>query len=554
MTGKCVEECVFPYFLPVSLPMNSAFDRAAIHDSLPIIVGVGEHSLPSFDPSIPSAPVDLAAEAARRAAADTGCAAEVLADIDTVAFIRLFVDIGGWSPQPFGKSTKPPRSLAQRLGIDPAHAVYSKIGGNAPQILLNEYAEKIVAGECRTLLLAGGEAQRSSDEAEKQGISLDWNEDPPGECIVLGDDDEQISALISMSEIVHGLDLPAASYALFENALRARRGATVAAHRASMARLMARLAAVAAHNPHAAFGKRHGHSAAELAAVTPDNRWIAHPFTRRMVADNRVDQAAALILTSVGNARRLGIPEDRWIYLRGCGDANDRLRAIDHVHYDAAPAIGVAARRALAMAGLGVDELDFFDLYSCFPVAVELACQELGLAEDDPRDLTVTGGLPYFGGPLNAYSLHAIAETVARLRRDGLAGERHALVTANGGLLSKQSVGIYSIVPAPHEWRRIDPAVDQARLDAELPPRIEEQPSGRGSIETYTVICQRGEPARGVIVGRLVADNARFLANTPADRPDILAWLMAGQPGPLGVEGVVSSADGLNTFIPQLPQ
>ena len=540
--------------------MKSPFDSASVPDSLPIIVGVGEHSVPAFDPSLPCAPVDLAAEAARRAAADTGHAAAVLADIDTVAFIRLFVDIGGWSPQPFGKSTKPPRSLCRRLGIAPPHAVYSKIGGNAPQMMLNEYAEKIVRGECRTLLLAGGEAQRSSDEAEKQGVQLDWNEDPPGECTVLGEggDDEQISALISMSEIVHGLDLPAASYALFENALRARRGVTVKAHRASMARLMARLAAVAAHNPHAAhaaFGKHHG--AAELAAVTPDNRWIAHPFTRRMVADNRVDQAAAVIMTSVGNARRLGIPEDQWIYLRGCGDANDRLRAIDHVHYDAAPAIGVAARRALAMAGLGVDELDFFDLYSCFPVAVELACQELGLAEDDPRDLTVTGGLPYFGGPLNAYSLHAIAETVARLRRGGLAGERHALVTANGGLLSKQSAGVYSIVPAPHAWRRTDPAVDQAQLDAELPPRIEEAPSGPARIETYTVICQRGEPARGVIVGRLLAegsDGARFLANTPADRPDILAWLMAGTPEPIGTQGVVTHTDGISTFIPQVPQ
>lgn len=538
--------------------MTSA-NSASLPDSLPVIVGIGEHSLPGVDFSVPCAPIDLAAEAARCALADTGRADAVAADIDTVAFIRLFVDIGGWSPQPFGKSTKPPRSLAQRLGIDPPHAVVSKIGGNAPQMLLNEYAEKIVAGECRTLLLAGGEAQRTSDEAEKQGVALDWNEDPPGGCTVLGDEGkdegEQISALISMSEIVHGLDLPAASYALFENALRARRGKSVEEHRATMARLMARLSAIAARNPHAAFGKRH--SAAELAAVTPDNRWIAHPFTRRMVADNRVDQAAAVILTSVGNARRLGIDPANWIFLRGCGDANDRLRAIDHVHYDAAPAIGVAARRALAMAGLGIGDIDFFDLYSCFPVAVEFACQELGIAEDDLRDLTVTGGLPYFGGPLNAYSLHAIAETVARLRRGGVNGERHALVTANGGLLSKQSVGVYSVAPGSNTWRRTDPAIDQAALDAIAMPRIEEAPAGPARIETYTVICQRGTPARGVIVGRLLAEEAggaRFLANTPTDRPDILDWLMRGDPEPVGAEGIVSNDVGINTFLPQVPR
>lgn len=526
-----------------------SFARDAIPDTTPVIIGVGEHSLKAFDPSLACAPVDLAAEAARRALEDTGNAAAVLADIDTVAFIRLFADMGDWSPVPFGKSTKPPRSLAQRLGIDPPHAVYSKIGGNAPQMMMNEFAEKIVSGECRTFLLAGGESQRSSDEAEKQGVRFDWSEDPAGSCTVLGEDEDQVGALISMHEIVHGLDLPAASYALFENALRGKRGESLEAHRTTMARLMARLAAVAAQNPHAAFGKRY--SVSELAAVTPDNRWIAHPFTRRMVADNRVDQAAAVIMTSAGNARRLGIAPDQWIYLRGCGDANDRLRAIDHLRYDAAPAIGVAVRRALAMADLDVDALDFFDLYSCFPVAVELACEALGIAEDDPRDLTVTGGLPYFGGPLNAYSLHAIAATVTRLRRTGLSGERHALITANGGLFSKQSVGVYSIVPSPHEWQRTDPAIDQAVLDAERPPRLEEQPAGQARIETFTVICSRGVPVRGVIVGRLLVDDARFLANTPADRPDILAWLMAAQPEPIGAEGVVSSSDGINTFIPQ---
>lgn len=527
-----------------------ALNPKSVPDCTPILVGAGQHHLPAFDPAMPYSPVDLAAVAAQRALADSGRADALRASIDVVAFIRLFVDIGDWAPLPFGKSTKPPRSLCRRLGINPAHAVYSKIGGNAPQMLLNEYAEKIVRGECRALLLAGGEAQRTSDEAERQGVALDWHEDPPGDCEVLGDAEEQIGMLISMHEIVHGLDLPAASYALFENALRHRRyvsHGSHAEHLAAMGRLSARLSAIAARNPHAAFPTRR--SAAQIATASAENRWIAYPYTKWMVANNRVDQAAAVILTSVGHARALGIEPSRWVYLRGCGDANDKLRAIDRVRFDTAPAIGMAARRALAMAGIGVDAVDFFDLYSCFPIAVELACEELGIDEDDPRDLTVTGGLPYFGGPLNAYSLHAIAETVARLRHGQ---EKYGLVTANGGLLSKQSVGVYSTLPGSHEWRRVDPAIDQAELDAEAPPRLEEQPHGAARIETCTVICSRGTPARGVIVGRLQAgekQGARFLANTPENRPEILEWLMQGEP--FGVAGVVSSADGLNTFIPQ---
>jgi acetyl-CoA C-acetyltransferase len=515
----------------------------SVPDPTPIIVGAGQHHLVAFDPTRPCAPVDLAAGAAQQALADSGRAEALRASIDTVAFVRLFADMG-WAPSPFGRSTKPPRSLARRLGIDPPHAVYSAIGGNAPQMLVNEYAERINRGECTAMLLAGGETQRTSDDAVRQGIALDWNEDPPGTCEERGADEDQVSKLVSMYEIIHGLDLPAASYALFDNALRARRGASHAAHLASMSRLCARLSAVAARNPLAAFPTRR--SAADIAGVTAENRWISYPYTKWMVANNRVDQAAAVVMTSVGHARSLGIDPSRWVFVRGCGDVNDKMRALDHVNFHSAPAIGIAGRRALAMAGIGIGAVDFFDLYSCFPIAVELACAELGLAEDDPRDLTVTGGLPYFGGPLNAYSLHAIAETVSRLRHGQ---EKYGLVTANGGLLSKQSVGIYSTVPGEGEWRREDPTIAQAELDAMASPRIEEQPAGIGSIETYTVICERGRPARGVIVGRLLEGDARFLANTPADRPEILAWLMEGEP--LGVTGVVRSADGSNIFIPQ---
>ena len=70
------------------------------------------------------------------------------------------------------------------------------------------------------------------------------------------------------------------------------------------------------------------------------------------------------------------------------------------------------------------------------------------LADDDPRGLTLTGGLPYFGGPGNSYSLHGIAETVTQMRdKPG----RFGFVGANGGIMSKYSVGIYST--EPRRWR-----------------------------------------------------------------------------------------------------
>lgn len=41
--------------------------------------------------------------------------------------------------------------------------------------------------------------------------------------------------------------------------------------------------------------------------------------------------------------------------------------------------------------------LRYLDLYSCFPCVVQIAADVLGMAHDDPRGFTVTGGLPFYG-------------------------------------------------------------------------------------------------------------------------------------------------------------
>jgi acetyl-CoA C-acetyltransferase len=121
-----------------------------------------------------------------------------------------------------------------------------------------------------------------------------------------------------------------------------------------------------------------------------------------------------------------------------------------------------AAAAALGAAGTGVDDLGAFDLYSCFPCAVELAAAGLGIDPHDRRRLTVTGGLPYFGGPGNNYGLHAVATMVDRLRQDGGTG----LVTAVGWYLTKHAAGVYGAAPPPGGWRIGDTAAAQAAIDA----------------------------------------------------------------------------------------
>ncbi len=320
-------------------------------------------------------------------------------------------------------------------------------------------------------------------------------------------------------EVRHGANAPLRIYPLFENAIRAHKGRSIAEHQHHLAALCERLAQVAKDNPFAWF--RDGKTAEEIGTVTPENRMICFPYPKYMNAIMEVDQAAAVIMTSVGTAQELGIPREKWVYIWGCADAIDLWYLSDRLNYYSSPAMALVGRRALEMAGLGIDEIDWFDLYSCFPSAVELARDMLGIAEDDPRPITLAGGLPYFGGPGNNYSLHAICAMVERLRGEP---QRKALVSAMGWYVTKHAQGIYSGMPPEREWRRADSRQDQAELDAMPHPPLVETPRGAGTVETYTVVFGReGEPKFGVVFGRL-EDGGRFIANAEPD-PELLRWM-----------------------------
>ncbi len=228
-----------------------------------------------------------------------------------------------------------------------------------------------------------------------------------------------------------------------------------------------------------------------------------------------IDQSAAVVMTSVATARELGIPRDKWVFLHGCADAHDHWYVSERVDLHSSPAIRAASRQALDMAGKTLADIDVIDLYSCFASAVQIGCQEIGLAEDDPRGLTVTGGLPYFGGPGNNYVTHSISEMLRRLRaRPGAFG----LVTANGNYVTKHSFGVYSTAAPAGPWRRESPALLQARMDALPKAPFTETPQGAATIETYTVMHGKAGPEFAVVFGRLQRHRPALHCQ-PARRP-----------------------------------
>ena len=257
-----------------------------------------------------------------------------------------------------------------------------------------------------------------------------------------------------------------------------------------------------------------------------------------------IDQASALLMTSVEKAREWGIPQDRWVFLHGCADGTDTWVVSERERLDTSPAIKGCARLALEMAGKTVADVAAFDLYSCFPSAVEVAMKEIGIADDDPRPISVTGGLPFFGGPGNNYVTHSIAEMMNVVRRKpGSFG----MVTANGNYLTKHSAGLYSTEPTEGPWRREDPKKLQAELDARPRQRVNIKPSGSGTIETYCVAYGKSAPERAYIFGRLDGSGDRFVAMACND-PALLSDMLTKEQ--LGRRVSVSEIDGHNVFTP----
>lgn len=475
----------------------------------PILVGVGQASDPidAADYRRWSA-VDLAAAASAAALADAGIDA---ASIDTVAGVRQFEISTPFATAPLGRSDNYPRSVALRVGAAPRRAVLEVAGGQAPQHLITEFAKAISRGEADTVLIFGSEAISTTRSLAGRDDAPDFTEHVEGN---LEDRGFGLEGLMEPVQMEHGLVDGPSQYAVFENARRARSGVSRAAYAQQMGELFAPFTAVAEANPFAA--SRTARSADELVTVTERNRMIADPYPRFLVARDQVNQGAAVILTSVGAARAAGVPEAKWVFLHGYADHRE-LNVLDRPDLATSPASIHAARTAIERAGLTVDQLATFDLYSCFPVAVLNICDGLGLSPTDPRGLTLTGGLPFFGGAGNNYSMHAVAETVALVRSNpGSAG----FVGANGGALSKFSAAVYSCTPKP--WTEWSDAEAQAEFDAVAGPPLATSPNGTGRVETYTIRYDRSG-ATGVVIG-LTPDGSRFLATTaPGDERTVAA-------------------------------
>ena len=417
-------------------------------------------------------------------------------------------------------SEKPASELVQRIGLQDVEAESTTPGGNLPQWLVTRAATEIADGRLGATLIAGAEAARSMPA---RGPDADPTGDPGGKHAPR-DSDPIVGPPMkgSWSAAEKGIRLfaPTEVYPLFENALAHRNGRTYDEQRAFLGPLMAAFSEVASRHPFAWF--RGALSAEEISKVTEANRLISEPYTKQMNAFPTVDQGAAVVVTSLATARALGL-EDRSLFVWSGANAAEPAPAARPDLSDA-PSMRAASQAALGAVGIDADDLALIDLYSCFPIAVEVAASGLGVSLDDPRGLTVTGGLPFFGGPGNNYSMHAIATLADRLPESGGLG----YIGANGGYLSKHSMGVYGMSPPPRGFLVADMRDAQARIDAAALPIATSAQGPAGVVASTVAYARDGSVARVPVIATL-EDGRRVAADADASiRPSLAGASLIG--------------------------
>jgi acetyl-CoA C-acetyltransferase len=462
-------------------------------DRIPVIVGVGEVNDRPAVATKGLSSLDLMRVALELADEDAGGGLlAVIESLDVVNQISWPVDdlVG---------------DLVRRLGIAPTHATTDAPSGDSP-----------------VRYITGGEALRTAAARTKAGTT---SSGPSKEMMRV-----RAEAMASPLRLKYGLLTPTDIYPLYENATRARWNQSLAEAQAESAGIWAGFSEVATTNPFAWIRQRH--TPDMIVTGSADNRPIAHPYTKLMVANAAVNQGAAVILTSLAKAKAMGVPEHRLIYVWAGAAAKEPDNFLLRDRFDHSPSMTAVLEKVLEFNALDIDAFDDVELYSCFPCVPKMARRVLGWPDTKPA--SVVGGLTFAGGPIGNYMAHAAAGMVRKLRRTGTYG----LLYGNGGVVTKNHAIVLARQPPPAGLHPQDYDV-QARADAmrgPIPTLIEEH-AGPAAVETFTVIYERdGSPKFGIVIGRTPAGE-RFVARVPKEDTATIDFLTSGASEPVGASG-----------------
>jgi acetyl-CoA C-acetyltransferase len=485
---------------------------------IPVIIGAGQFN----DRPVPDAegmdPIGLMMEALSRADKDAG--GGWLADIQSLGVVGQisFPDIRDSHVR-----------LAAALDIHPPFLELTLPYGDCPVQLINDAANRIGRGEITVAAAAGGEALRTAAARAKARSQSGEKSDGLRELV-----GQQSQSLQSK----YGLETPTDIYPLYENGCRAAWGQSLDEAQAESAAIWSGLSKVAADNPDAWLHTPM--EPEEILAPTPANRLIAFPYRKLMVANSAVNQGAALIIASLAEARRRGVPEDHLVYIGPGAAAHEPDDILARDAYNDSPGMRVSIEKTLTLNDLTAADLDLVELYSCFPCVTKMARRVLGWPLAKPH--SVYGGLTFGGGPIGNCMMHAAACMVDRIRH----GAQRGLIFANGGYATHNHTIILSgRPPKSHAFPQNYSYQEDADHRRGPVPDFIENYAGPGIIETYTVIYdRRGAAMFGTVIAR-TPQGARFISRVPKDDQAGIEFLTSGKIEPIGTTGTAyKTSDG----------
>ncbi|MBR0824295.1 acetyl-CoA acetyltransferase [Bradyrhizobium manausense] len=490
-------------------------------DCIPVIVGIGEIVDRPKEITAGLEPLDLLEQALRRAEADAG--AKLLGEVQSLDVVNFL----SW------RYRDPEKLLAQRLGIAPAHCYYGPVGGESPIRYLHEAAQRIARGECTVAAVVGAEAQSTATKAERAGAKLPWT--PFAHDV---EEPKRGAAFQKPLAVKLGVFRPVTVYPFYESASSAYWGQTPREAMAESGTLWSRYSEAASQNPNAWLKRRFAPE--EITTPRADNRLIAWPYNKLMVANPSVNMGGALLLTSLAKAHAAGIAEDKLVYPLGGASAEEpRDYLLRDQFYESHPQNAVL-NAVMDLAGGDGKKFDAIELYSCFPCVPKMARRTLGLGADVQP--TVTGGLTFFGAPLNTYMTHAACAMVRKLR----GGAKLGLLYGQGGFVTKHHALVVSKT-LPREALKQDTSVQSvADRNKRAVPDFVTEATGKGKVESFTVLYGRnGDVEHGVVMLR-TADDRRTLGRIPAGDTATLSHLLNMDRSPVGSLGEITlAADGV---------
>src|SRR5438067_4775804 len=493
----------------------------ASDDRIPVIVGVGEITDRPADLKSGLEPLALLEQALKRAEQDSG--GKLLGDIESLDVVNFL----SW------RYRDPEIRLSEKLGIKPKHAYYGPVGGESPIRYLHEAAQRIARGECSVAAVCGAEAQSTATKAERAGVKLPWTpfaHDVP--------EPKRGAAFQKPLAMKLGVFRPVTVYPFYEAASSAHWGQTPREAMEESGTLWSRYSEAAAQNPNAWLKRRFAPD--EITTPTADNRLIAWPYTKLMVANPMVNMGGALLLTSLAKARAAGIAEDKLVYPLGGSSAEEPRDYLLRDQFYESHTQNAVMKAVMDLADGNGKKFDAIELYSCFPCVPKMARRTLGLGPDVQP--TVTGGLTFFGAPLNTYMTHAACAMVRRVRQGGKLG----LLYGQGGFVTKHH-GLVLARESPKGALAQETSVQaEADHNRRKVPDFVTEASGKGKVESFTVIYKgKGEVEHGVVMLRTEGDQ-RALARIPASDSATLSHLLNMDRTPVGSVGnVVTTDDGL---------